>query len=415
MPTRWPSSPRCEVPRRQTIRIGRPRGVRRPRVEAEIETARRLLDDVEGRAAEEQTRARAARSRRAGLEASRAEAESRLASAAAAEGSAASAREVARGRAAAAEADRAGAHERAAMAATTLASVRARADTLAARLAEEEARGIARAARRVGGRRLDEDLAIDPAYRAAVEAALAETTRAYVVTSEAVAGLAAERGSLVVAERTAQVVADDAAERRFRAALAAAGGGTLDASVRHDPTGAARRLLAHAAWLPDLAGCVTIQGDLPAGWIAVPRDGSAVVTDITVTLGTTEIRPRAAGRVGETGRRGCATRDRAGDARGRSPGSRRGGRCRPGRRRGGSGRRKPCELCPPGRGGGRAAGCSASSRRSSVRLPGMRRRPNGWQRSSNVPGPRSRPSVLERMPTPCSTAVSARLARARPK
>jgi chromosome segregation protein len=256
--------------------------------EAEIETARRLLEDVERRAVEQQTQAEASRSRRASLVASRAEAEAQLASAAADEGSAGQAREIARGRAAAAEADRAAARERAAVAAATLASVRARADSLAARLAEEEARGIARAARRAGGRRLDEDLAIDPAFRAAVEAALAETTRAYVVTSDAVAGLAAERGSLVVAERSASVVADDATERRFRATVAAAGGGMLDASVRHDPTGAARRLLARAAWLPDLAGCLAIQRDLPAGWIAVPRDGSAVVTDITVMLGTTE-------------------------------------------------------------------------------------------------------------------------------
>ena len=79
--------------------------------------------------------------------------------------------------------------------------MRARLDGLEARLAEEETRGIARAARRAGGRRLDEDLVVDPGLRAAAEAALAEATRAYVVGAEAVGALAAERGSLVIAGR----------------------------------------------------------------------------------------------------------------------------------------------------------------------------------------------------------------------
>ena len=182
-------------------------------------------------------------------------------------------------------------------------------------------------------------------------------------------------------------------ERRFRATLAAAGGGTLDASVRHDPTGAARRLLARAAWLPDLAGCVTIQGDLPAGWIAVPRDGSAVVTDIDGHARNDRIGPRAAGRVGETGRRGCATRDRG----------RRRSRSQPGKqtRRPLPAGSPPRRLGPPKTVRTLPAGprrrpsgwLPASSRRSSVRLPGMRRRPNGWPRSWNVHARRSMRSV----------------------
>ncbi len=101
--------------------------------------------------------------------------------------------------------------------------------------------------------------------------------------------LATERGSLVVAERAADPASpDDPRDRRFREALAAAGGGTLDAAVRRDATGAARRILAHAAWLPDLAACLAIQAALPAGWIAVPRDGSAVVTGLGITLGAVE-------------------------------------------------------------------------------------------------------------------------------
>ena len=92
------------------------------------------------------------------------------------------------------DAERAAAHERAVSASARAAAVRAQVEGLASRLAEDEARGIARAARRVGGRRLDEDLAIDPPFRAAAEAALAAMTRAYVVPADSVASLAGERG-----------------------------------------------------------------------------------------------------------------------------------------------------------------------------------------------------------------------------
>ena len=157
-----------------------------------------------------------------------------------------------------------------------------------ARLAEEETRGIARAARRAGGRRLDEDLAIDPFLRAAADAALAEATRAYVVGVEAVEALATERGSLVVSERTDGPLPAEARGAAIREALAVAGGGTLDVAVRRDATGAARRILSRAAWLPDLAACLAIQATLPPGWIAVPRDGAAVVTETGVTFGAGE-------------------------------------------------------------------------------------------------------------------------------
>ena len=243
--------------------------------QAEGETARRRLSEAERRADDQGEQAAASAARRAGLEADVARARAALAACTEAERAAATRREAARERANATEAGRAAAHERAVAASASAAAIRARLDGLEARLAEEETRGIARAARRAGGRRLDEDLAIDPAMRAAVEAALADATRAYVVGADAVPSLAAERGSLIVAERAAgQPGGDDARERRFREALAAAGGGTLDAAVRRDTTGAARRLLARAAWLPDVAACLAIQPALPPGWIAVPRDGS---------------------------------------------------------------------------------------------------------------------------------------------
>ena len=256
---------------------------------AEDETARRRLGEVDRRVTDEVIEAAAADARRAALEADLVVARAALGRDVEAERAASAALEKARERASASDAERAAAHERAVAASASAAGVRARLDGLEARLAEEESRGIARAARRAGGRRLDEDLVIDPALRRATEAALAEATRAYVVRADAVASLATERGSLVVAERTAGGAGpDDGRERRFREALSAAGGGTLDGAVRHDATGAARRLLARAAWLPDLAACLAIQAMLPPGWIAVTRDGGSIVTELGVTFGAAE-------------------------------------------------------------------------------------------------------------------------------
>ena len=257
--------------------------------QAEVETAHRRRAEAERRVAEETGQAASAADRRGELEAVLATARSALDAASQAERAASLQHEEERQRASLAEAARVNADEHAAGAGATLASVRARLSALESRLAEEEARGIARAARRVGGHRLDEDLAIAPEFRPAAEAALAEATRAYVVGADVVASLANERGSLVVAERAASsAAADDAGERRFRERLAAAGGGILDTAVRRDSLGAARRLLARCAWLPDLSACLAIQSSLPPGWIAVPRDGAAVVTEVAVSFGSAE-------------------------------------------------------------------------------------------------------------------------------
>ena len=116
----------------------------------------------------------------------------------------------------AAEAERSAAEARAVAAEADLAAVQGRARSLEARLAEEEGRGIAKAARRHGGRRVDEELVIDPGLRAAVEAALGEATRAYLVKASAIADLSTERGALIVEERaSAAAPAADARERRF--------------------------------------------------------------------------------------------------------------------------------------------------------------------------------------------------------
>ncbi len=257
--------------------------------QAEIATAQRRLADAERRVAEARDQAASAGQRRGQLELELDSAGARLEAALEAERGAILDHATARERAGLAVAVAVAADERVAGRAARLAAARARLSALESRLAEEEARGIARAARRLGGQRLDEDLVIAPELRTAAETALAEATRAYVVDADAVASLASERGSLVVAERAASsATADDGRERRFRERLTAVGGGVLDSAVRRDSLGAARRLLARCAWLPDLAACLAIQPVLPPGWVAVPRDGGAAVTDVGVRFGSGE-------------------------------------------------------------------------------------------------------------------------------
>jgi chromosome segregation protein len=257
--------------------------------QAEVDTAHRRLAEVERRVAEAREQLAASTTRRAELEAALGSARAILEAGLAAERSAGIGHEAARERASRAEAARLAADQRLAAVAAAAAAARARLSALESRLAEEEGRGIARAARRLGGHRLDEDLVIAPELRAAAEAALAEAARAYVVAADAVAALSTERGSLVVAERAASGTAgEDARERRFREQLSATGGGVLDAAVRRDTLGVARRLLARCAWLPDLGACLAIQSALPPGWVAVPRDGGAVVTDVAVSFGSVE-------------------------------------------------------------------------------------------------------------------------------
>ncbi len=169
--------------------------------EAERETVRRQLAEIEQRASASAKDAQVAVEQRVALEADVATAMEAALAAAEEEHVAAARRETARGAATAAEAAGAAAHEQVAAASASLAAVGARLEGLERRLAEEEQRGIARAARRLGGRRLDEDLDIDPALRAATEAALADATRAYLVGADHIPALAGERGALVVAER----------------------------------------------------------------------------------------------------------------------------------------------------------------------------------------------------------------------
>ncbi len=257
---------------------------------AEVETARRRRAEADRRAADEGAKAVESEARRARLDAALGEARTALAVAAADEAQAIEVRDRARTAADAAEGTRRAAGERAAAAGSKVAGARASLEQVDRRLAEDEERGIARAARKLGGKRVDEDLGIEPSLRPAVEAALGELARAYVVERSGTEALAGERGHIVVRERldAASRLAGGgtAAEvRRLEDALMAAGGGRLADSLRRDPAGVVRALLARAVWTPDLAAALDVQPALPLGWMAVTRDGSAVVDALTVRIG----------------------------------------------------------------------------------------------------------------------------------
>jgi chromosome segregation protein len=256
---------------------------------AEAETARRRLSEAERQAGTERAAAEAATARRDEAT-SRSEAARRaLEFALGAERTAQTTLDDARIALETAEAERSAATERLAAASSAAAALRGRVESLTTQLDEDERRPIARAARKTGGRRLDEDLVVDPDLRPAVEAALADRARAYVVASASVADLSTERGRLVVEERlTGSAGSPDAATRRWLDAVADAGGGRLADVIRRDSTGGVRRLLDRAVWLPDLASCLELQATMPGGWLAVPRDGSAVVDDTGVVLGAPE-------------------------------------------------------------------------------------------------------------------------------
>jgi chromosome segregation protein len=258
--------------------------------EAEAETARRRHADAERRAIDERAKAVETAARRDRHEATLGEARTRLATAVGAESAAVEARESARSMLDAAEGTRRALAERAARAGSLLAGTRGRLEDLRRRLAEDEDRGIARAARKLGGRRVDEDLGIEPSLRPAVEAALGDLARAYVVDQGGTNALAGERGLLVIRERleAAGRIAGGGSPgdiRRLDDALAAAEGGRLADAVRRDPNGVVRALLARVVWTPDLPTALEVQVVLLLGWLAVTRDGSAVVDSLTLRVG----------------------------------------------------------------------------------------------------------------------------------
>ncbi len=255
---------------------------------AELESARRRLADLERRALEERGRAVATGQERLHLEGALLAARDAHKRAIATELAAALAVDAARLEADAADGARRAAEERAATSGAAIAAGQGRLAGTEARQADEGARGIARAARRLGGRRVDADLQVDPAFRAAVEAALGERAGGYVVGRAAVGDLAAERGWLILDGETAGHAGrpgPDPGSQPFLDRLASLGGGLLVDAIRRDGLGAARSLLERTAWAPDLASALELQAILPAGWQLVVRDGAAVLAGQAIALG----------------------------------------------------------------------------------------------------------------------------------
>jgi chromosome segregation protein len=259
---------------------------------AEHETIRRRLSDAERQAADECAQAEEGARRLAEAEAACLGPRAALEAAAAAEKTSVLAREQARAELDAREGARQASAERAATASTRSAGLRGRLDGLRARLAEEEARGIAKAARRAGGRPLAEGLEVEAGFRVAVEAALGDVMRGYIVAREAIPALDGQRGTVVLGSGAGGAGGPAAIEAAAAVvvveAAAAYGGGKLSDAVRSDPGGAASRLLSRVVWVPDLAAALAIQPRLAAGWVTVTREGAVVTAAGVVSLGRSE-------------------------------------------------------------------------------------------------------------------------------
>jgi chromosome segregation protein len=260
---------------------------------SELDTLRRRLADAERQAADERAQADEGTRRLAEAEAGCVEPRAALEKAMTAEKASVLAREKARAELDAREGARQTSAEKAAGSSSRAAGLRGRLDGLRARLADEEARGIAKAARRVGGRQLAEGLEVEAGFRIAVEAALGDAIRGYIVGREAIPALDGQRGTLILGSGVggpgagSETAGGDAAQAVVTAATDY-GGGRLSEAIRVDPGGAARRLLARVVWLPDLTAALAVQARLAPGWVAVTREGAVVTAAGVVSLGRSE-------------------------------------------------------------------------------------------------------------------------------
>jgi chromosome segregation protein len=260
---------------------------------AEVETTRRRLADAERQATDERALAGDVALRLADAEKDCLGPRAAFAKALDDEKAAVAAREVARAELDRREGARQTAAEKAVAESSRVAGLRGRLEALQARLAEDESRGISKAARRVGGRPLSDGLEVEAGFRVAVEAALGEAMRGYIVGHEAALGLEGQRGVLVLeapaeeGRRPSGSTRDRAAEA-VDAAAAGQGGGPLTDAIRVDPVGAASRLLARSVWVPDLNAALAVQARLPAGWVAVTRDGAVITSFGVVSMGRAE-------------------------------------------------------------------------------------------------------------------------------
>jgi chromosome segregation protein len=263
---------------------------------AELETARRRLADAERQATDERAQSDDVARRLGDSEKACAGPRAALAKAIEDEKAAVTAREVARAELDRREGARQTVAEKAASTASRVAGLRGRLDALQARLSEDETRGISKAARKLGGKPLSDGLEVEAGFRVAVEAALGETMRGYVVGREAALGLDGQRGVLVLESvdegrkpslPAARDRGADAGEAVSNAA-ASEGGGRLVEAIRVDPAGVATRLLLRSVWVPDLNAALAVQSKLPLGWVVVTRDGAVVTSFGVVSMGRAE-------------------------------------------------------------------------------------------------------------------------------
>jgi chromosome segregation protein len=255
---------------------------------AEAERARRHLADLERQSSEIANRVADAAALHISTQATHAEAVATLARARDAELVTGASRQATSAAWEVANAEASAAADLASSAAAALAAARARHDALAAALADGEGSGFARRMRSRGARRLDEGLVVDESFRAAVDAALAGAARAYLMPREGLLEHAGEQGmAIVVDPAAAPVVSPGSGDTlaTWRGRVTGLGGGFLVDAVKRDSPGIAARLLARAAWVPDLERAMILQAYLPPGWVAVTRDGRAVVGEVVVRLG----------------------------------------------------------------------------------------------------------------------------------
>ncbi len=254
--------------------------------QTELETARRRLEDARRRAREAREAAKAVRSELDARETAARGARATLDAASAETIAARETDEAARTGLDRADADRRTAARAVDEATASVAAERSRLAVVEALLDDDEARGVARAARSRGGRRLDEELISDPAFRGALESALGPAVRGFVVDRAQVRELTGERALVLVAEAvTMDAAPEEPGLAELRAAVQQRGGGALLDAVRRDPSGATRHLLGRVFWVPDLDVALDLQSMVPPGAALVVRDGSAVVGQAVVTLG----------------------------------------------------------------------------------------------------------------------------------
>jgi chromosome segregation protein len=247
--------------------------------------ARRRAAEAERLATDEATRAAAAAQRGVEAGAARDEAATALAAAIAAESAARVQRETAQDVLAGAESSARAATDRLAGARAAAAAAAARHEDARRSLDAAEGAAFSKAARAQGGRSIGDGLIVEASLQRAVDAALSGLGRAHVLPRAAIAALAAlatDRGVAVVAEaiggQSGEAAGDGA--RRIVEAARLSGGGSLADAVRRDDTGAVTRILRRVVWVPDAAACLTLQPELPPGWLAVDRDGTLLVGDV---------------------------------------------------------------------------------------------------------------------------------------